>query len=98
MRRIRLGVLYKNTEGWIGGTYYIQNLISALTTLPEDQKPTIVLFTSTKEEFEQIKKIKYPYISSRELTVVNKQKNFIIRSINRVLAKLNIVGVFLPLI
>ena len=98
MKRIKLGVLYKNMEGWIGGTYYIQNLISALNSLSDAQKPEIVLYSSTVEEFDQLKKIKYPYISSRELKEVNRQKNIIIRKLKRALAKLNVVGLFQPLI
>ena len=96
MKRLKLGVLYKNWEGWIGGTYYIQNLVHALSTLPDDHKPEIVVFSSTIEEFEQIRKINYPYLSYREFKAVETKQSIIKRNINRVLAKLNLQSLSQP--
>lgn len=44
----RVGIIYNFDENWIGGAYYIQNLIRSLNYLPK--KEQIQLYISTKEE------------------------------------------------
>ena len=62
--RKRIGLSYTYNEGWIGGTYYIENLINALNTLEDNNKPHIVLITNNQKDYKTAKaKFIYPYIS-----------------------------------
>jgi glycosyltransferase involved in cell wall biosynthesis len=61
-KRIRLGLIFSVDENWIGGTYYILNLISALASLPEERKPFITILSKNKTDFDAAKKTGYPYL------------------------------------
>ena len=62
--RKQIGLIFSNNENWIGGTYYITNLIHALNTLSE--KPHIQVYTSTND-IKAIEIINYPYISYHKI-------------------------------
>ena len=63
MGRKRIGIIYRGGKGWIGGVYYIQNIINALNTLSDVDKPLIDIYTDTKEMFDNLSNItKYPYL------------------------------------
>jgi glycosyltransferase involved in cell wall biosynthesis len=62
-RRRKIGIIYDYNENWIGGTYYIQNLISALKTIAAPSIPKLYIYTEKDEHFKQLKSItKYPYL------------------------------------
>ena len=64
VKRKKLGLLYQYNENWIGGTYYIQNLISALGYLENEEQPEIFIITNDVDEFEKLKnKVNYPYLN-----------------------------------
>lgn len=61
-KRIKIALNYKYDENWIGGTYYIENLIHALNTLPNVTKPDLLILTS-KEAYSRLNaKIDYPFL------------------------------------
>lgn len=63
VERRRIGLIYSMDKGWIGGTYYILNLISALNTLEDKQKPIIVVVCTLDEEFIYVcDYTQYPYL------------------------------------
>lgn len=65
-KRRKIGLIYQYNENWIGGTYYIENLVSALNKLPDLKKPSLFIFTEDLGQFDNIKrKIQYPYLFSR---------------------------------
>lgn len=62
-KRKRLGLLFNYNENWIGGIYYIVNLIHALNTLPENIKPYISIISYKKKSFTYLQdETKYPYL------------------------------------
>lgn len=66
-KRRKIGIIYEYNENWIGGTYYIENLISALNTLPEELQPEILVFTENIDQFNNFqKKIKYSLLKRRD--------------------------------
>ncbi|AZI25847.1 glycosyltransferase [Pedobacter sp. G11] len=90
--RKRIGLSYSYNENWIGGTYYIENLIAALELLPDDKKPHIVLITNNAHDAViSKKKISYPYISYQ---ISSGEKSNFYRFINRVSNKLFAVRLF----
>ncbi|SEQ18471.1 glycosyltransferase family 4 protein [Neolewinella agarilytica] len=60
--RMTLGIIFTHNENWIGGTYYILNLVSSMTHLPEERKPRLKVFCWKDSEFEQISRTGYPYL------------------------------------
>lgn len=62
-KKIRLGLLLESDENWIGGRYYILNLISALNTLPEQDRPKIVLLSRNENDLIDARKTGYSDIS-----------------------------------
>lgn len=42
--RLKLGILFNVSRNWLGGVYYIINLVKALNFLDETDKPELVVF------------------------------------------------------
>jgi glycosyltransferase involved in cell wall biosynthesis len=83
--RKRLGLIFINDEQWIGGTYYIINLIHALNVLNEGEKPEIVAF-SNKEDFTKLQKeADYPYLRYEQFE--QEKLNIVYRLINKITSK-----------
>ncbi|MCW3107253.1 MAG: putative glycosyl transferase [Segetibacter sp.] len=61
-KRIKLGLIFTVNDGWLGGTYYILNLISALKKLPPDKQPLITILTKSSSNFIAAKKTGYPFL------------------------------------
>ncbi len=62
-KRTRIGIVMRFDNSWIGGVYYIQNLLIALNTLPDEKKPLIDLYCKSKDVFDDIKSLtNYPYL------------------------------------
>jgi glycosyltransferase involved in cell wall biosynthesis len=65
-KRKRVALIYAYNENWIGGTYYIENLIAALAQLPDAQQPELLIFSWTIEDAERLQQaVKYSYWSFR---------------------------------
>jgi glycosyltransferase involved in cell wall biosynthesis len=90
-QRLKIGFVFSNNDTWIGGTYYILNLIRALNTLPDEQKPYLVIFFNKEEDKVIIQEVEYPYLSFSSLSF---KYNFFERVLNkttRLLFKKNII-------
>lgn len=63
-KRTRIGLIFSYNESWIGGAYYILNIVHALNTLSDVKKPHIVVLAAKMEDFEFLKNTTlYPYLS-----------------------------------
>lgn len=81
-KRIRIVIPYAYDESWIGGTYYVQNLILALNQVEDSKKPLLLVATNNQKEFETLVSITgYPYIES---VTLNKKQNLPVRIINKI--------------
>lgn len=60
--RKQITLLYEYNDNWIGGSYYIINIIKALNCLEDFEKPSIHIQYAFGTSIEDIKKINYPYI------------------------------------
>jgi len=85
-KRIRIGLRYTYNENWIGGTYYLENLIKALNTLKDNEKPEIIAIVNNHKDFFLLKKnTSYPFL---KFQIHSGEKNAFYRLINRVSKKL----------
>jgi glycosyltransferase involved in cell wall biosynthesis len=85
VKRRKVALIYKYREDWIGGTYYIHNLIKALN-LVEDEKKPLLLVISDEHDFKELQKeLEYPYLSH---VPFNYSYNIIERTVNRVSRKI----------
>ncbi|MHC0447284.1 glycosyltransferase [Flavobacterium sp. 3-218] len=62
VERKEISLLYQYNDNWIGGTYYIINIIKALNVLVDVEKPHLVIFHNSEESTQLIKSLNYPYI------------------------------------
>jgi glycosyltransferase involved in cell wall biosynthesis len=62
VNRIKLGLIFSNNENWIGGTYYVLNLVHALNTLPTNEKPQVIVLSTNSADFELVEKTGYPFL------------------------------------
>lgn len=63
-KRDSIGLLYFVDKRWIGGTYYIQNIVSALNLLSDSEKPNIDIYTTNIKDFTELKEeTGYPYLN-----------------------------------
>jgi glycosyltransferase involved in cell wall biosynthesis len=85
-KRIRIALSYTYNELWIGGSYYIENLISALDTLPDTEKPHLAILVSGEADARVAKnKLTYPYISFQ---LSSGESNRLFRFMNKVTTRL----------
>jgi glycosyltransferase involved in cell wall biosynthesis len=70
MAQKHIGLIYKYNETWIGGTYYLENIINALKILPEKEKPFLHIFAEDESIYNQLQeKIAYPYSTFHPLNI-----------------------------
>lgn len=85
-KRYKVGLSYTYNENWIGGTYYIENLISALDILPDEQKPHIILITNNQRDFKTASnRFSYPYLSFQ---LGSGERNRLFQLINKISSRL----------
>lgn len=81
--RKRIALIFEVNKNWMGGTYYILNLIKALNTLPDNVKPEILLLCSSKKDFDYAARYtKFPYLCERQIFSPQKT-DFIKKIINK---------------
>jgi len=61
-KRLKLGLIFSVNDAWIGGTYYILNLISALKSLPEIDQPFITILSKNESDYLIAKETGYPFL------------------------------------
>jgi len=61
-KRIKLGLIFTFNENWIGGTYYLINLVSSLKYLPREKQPKIVILSNNISDFHIIDRIGYYHV------------------------------------
>lgn len=66
MGRKRIGWFFGYTPQWIGGTYYWLNWVNALNTLPDEEKPILIIL-ATKNDFLYLQnETGYPYLEFQQ--------------------------------
>ncbi len=56
VKRAEIVIPFNYDEGWIGGAYYITNLISSLKLLPANKQPRLWMLSQTEDSFDFIRK------------------------------------------
>jgi glycosyltransferase involved in cell wall biosynthesis len=65
IKRLKIGIIFNFSPGWMGGVIYILNLIKTLDFLDDKEKPEIMLFYSSDlKKF--VDEINYPYFKKLE--------------------------------
>jgi len=79
-KRKHITLIYQYNENWIGGTYYILNIVRSLKFLDDRLLPAITIVFDLGTSIDEVKAIEYPYIDfvetnlkfNRFETLVNK--------------------------
>lgn len=53
-RRATIGIPFNYDESWIGGSYYIQNLVASFNLLPPGEQPDVCILTHSEQSFDFI--------------------------------------------
>ena len=64
-KRLKLGLIFTASDDWIGGTYYILNLINALKTLPQHKQPFITILSKNEADLNIAQNTGYAYLGYR---------------------------------
>jgi glycosyltransferase involved in cell wall biosynthesis len=83
-KRRKVAIIYKYREDWIGGTYYIHNLIKALNLVEDEKKPLLLVISDERDFKELQKELEYPYLTNVPFDC---QYNLIQRAANKVSRK-----------
>ena len=79
-QRHQIGLYYYFDNSWLGGLYYAQNLVLALNTLADENKPCINVYCYDDKSFEDLcRKTKYPYLK-KTIIKISKLKS-VLRSL-----------------
>jgi glycosyltransferase involved in cell wall biosynthesis len=62
VERKRITLIFQYNDNWIGGTYYILNIIRSLSFLNDEDKPFINLIYDKKGGCSNVIELNYPYI------------------------------------
>lgn len=73
--RKRIGLLLEYRGNWLGGVYYILNIIKALNHLYDEDKPELVIFYDDKSQ-QFLNLIKYPYLKKVQIEFRNQYKDY----------------------
>lgn len=65
--RKRIGIFFSYSSNWIGGSYYWLNWVNAFHTLPDVEKPTIVVLSNKKDFRYMQTETQYPYLEHYRL-------------------------------
>ena len=77
--RQEIAIIYDYSDSWIGGVYYMQNLISAMNLLDEKEKPIVNVYSLKEKDVDNLKNITgYPYLVYQK----RQQTSFIENKIN----------------
>lgn len=74
--RKKIGVLFNFSGSWLGGVYYIQNIIKTLNYLDDKDKPEIIVFY-TNELSSFANSIEYPYLKLVPWNFINTYKGYL---------------------
>ena len=88
---IRIGLIFDYNENWIGGTYYILNMIHAMNQLEDNKKPTLVIFCNKTAYFEKAKNTGYPFLELQIIPQNSKTTNRI-NTMSQMFLGRNLVG------
>lgn len=91
--RLKIGLIFNYDDNWIGGSYYIINIINALNFLEDHKKPILQIICNSKDYTNLIKKIDYPYF---EFINIQGYLSTPKRIINAVLRRLKYNPIFSP--
>lgn len=80
--RHRIGIIFNSNKNWLGGVYYIINIIKSLDYLDDSKKPELIVFY-TKELKSFIDEIDYPYLKKVEFHFTPLLKGYLFSWIKR---------------
>jgi len=94
--RKQLTLLYSFNENWIGGTYYVLNIIKALNMLKDEIKPVIHILYHKDSTLEPVNAIGYPYLQFVEANLALSMAGKLINKISKRLVRKSICKISLP--
>jgi len=79
MVRKKIGLLLLGGNEWVGGLYYVLNIIKSLDYLPDSEKPEVYVFYGNEIAKNHLDELKY-----NNLIKINYNKSFLIKVLNKI--------------
>lgn len=83
-KRIRIAIPYVYDKGWVGGVYYIINLIKSLKILEETKQPKVFIIFEEGTNLDIFKKVNYSHLYFKQ-EKIRKNLSFFERIANKLL-------------
>ena len=91
--RRKIALIYNYNEYWIGGTYYIQNLVASLNHLPKKDRPYLTIISNGKKNVDDLKRITgYSRLSYRPMDGTLNFFSRVTNKISRLILKRNLIS------
>lgn len=84
-------IFFNYDEKWIGGAYYLLNLIKGLTLLPAKQQPLIYVCISQEREKQFLKETGYKNIIIKKTSPAYSKPEKVVNRISRIILSRNII-------
>jgi len=96
VERKHITLIYQYNDNWIGGTYYILNIIKALCFLDDRLKPKLSIVIDKGSNYEVIQNLNYPFIEFIPVRLTFNIAEKIINRISRILLKRPTIKLKIP--
>ena len=64
VRRLTIGLRYRDKDAWVGGVYYVRNLVRALGLLPPARRPRLIVIGGDAKGLDDLRQATgYPDLS-----------------------------------
>ena len=80
-----ISLIYQYNDKWIGGTYYILNIVKALARLPNDSRPNLTIYHDLFTPLDDLHVVNYPGV---KYVAFNSKKNIVFKLANKIARRL----------
>ena len=84
-KRKTIGLVFTGNENWVGGLYYIVNIIKAIALLPKNNQPKIILLYDKSTPEDLLNEVNFDFVKLVNLYQINLFKRLFFSFLFRVL-------------
>lgn len=78
-----IGIVFDYNKTWMGGTYYILNVLNAIASLPQKEQPSVIIYGENEEGFNIVKK-NIPSLHISYVRISTLYRNIFPRLLNKI--------------
>jgi len=86
-KRKTIGLIFTGNENWIGGLYYIVNIVKAIGFIPKQKRPDVVIIYNNKTPASLLKEVNLSFVHQVNIDKIFLLKRLIFSTLFRVFKK-----------